>query len=258
MKLITIPFSHFCEKGRWALDLTGIPYDEVRIAPVIQRLVVMPLGSLTVPVLIDGRHVTSESNEILRLCDQRFPADEKLFPADPDLRAEVEQLVERFDTVTAPNVRLWFYAWATADPEKLREYGQHGLPPGQRRIMKAALPVISKMLSAHFEIESGTHERAAEIVTGELEFVGDLLADGRPYLVGDHFTAADLAFCAFVGNSLGAPGYGGPGFTPPPGPAELAPQVLQWAQLPVAAWVHGVYAQHRMAKPGLRSLQFAL
>ena len=27
-RLITIPFSHYCEKARWALDYCGVPYTE--------------------------------------------------------------------------------------------------------------------------------------------------------------------------------------------------------------------------------------
>ena len=27
-QLVTIPFSHYCEKARWALDLAQIPYRE--------------------------------------------------------------------------------------------------------------------------------------------------------------------------------------------------------------------------------------
>lgn len=40
LTLITISFSHFCERGRWALDLARLPYSEVRSLPLLHMPVV--------------------------------------------------------------------------------------------------------------------------------------------------------------------------------------------------------------------------
>ena len=37
-KLITFAASHFCEKGRWALDWHGIAYDEVGWPPGVHQI----------------------------------------------------------------------------------------------------------------------------------------------------------------------------------------------------------------------------
>jgi glutathione S-transferase len=61
MKLITIAYSHCCEKARWGLDRARLPYVEKGYAPVIHRLAVVPLSER----LSDGR---------LYLAGERFTA----------------------------------------------------------------------------------------------------------------------------------------------------------------------------------------
>ena len=52
-RLITIPISHFCEKARWALDRTGVPYREERHVQLVHRLYVRRAGGgTTAPVLV--------------------------------------------------------------------------------------------------------------------------------------------------------------------------------------------------------------
>jgi glutathione S-transferase len=250
LQLLTIPFSHFSEKGRWAMDRSGAVYREIRFAPVVQRMAVMPFGSLTVPVLLNLPHVVRGSNEILKFADDFGSDDERLFPLDSSERAEVEALVQRFDDAIAPNVRLWFYSWATADPERLKLYGCHGLPPIQKKLMESWLAGISKMLRMHFKLDEETHARAAGIVTAEMEFVSGLLADGREYLVGGRFSAADLAFAAFTGNAVSSPEYGGWRYSPPPKPDDLVAQSDEWIATPAGQWVRRIYADHRMQRTG--------
>src|SRR3954470_22891700 len=196
MRLMTIPFSHFCEKSRWALDRAGIPYREVMFAPVFQRLAVIPFGSLTVPILVDGRHVARGSSEIIEFCDERGPAQNRLFPLEEPERSAVAELVERFDEIVAPDFREWFYSWVTADPQRMLKYGTRGLPPIQTRAARASHQVISRVLVSHFRLDEASHAAAAASVTKEIDFVSELLSDGLEYLVADRFTAADLTFAS--------------------------------------------------------------
>src|SRR5258708_6655248 len=65
--LVTIPFSHFCEKARWGLDRAGVRYVEEGHMPGFHRLAVRRTGSrrTSVPVLVvDGRAI-GDSTEIL-------------------------------------------------------------------------------------------------------------------------------------------------------------------------------------------------
>ena len=96
-RLITIPISHYCEKARWALELAEIEYVE---SAHLQLLHYWPAwragGGRTVPVLVTRDEVLTESRDILLWANQRLPAEKSLYPKDPALRAEVEQLERRF------------------------------------------------------------------------------------------------------------------------------------------------------------------
>jgi len=44
-RLITIPFSHYCEKARWALELCGIAYEEDGHLPVFHYAATLRAGA---------------------------------------------------------------------------------------------------------------------------------------------------------------------------------------------------------------------
>src|SRR5271168_4965983 len=109
--LITIPFSHFCEKGRWALDATGVGYREEGHLPIAHRRAVRRArGRRTVPVLVleDGR-VLDDSPLIVRFANDAAPESRKILPPEGPLRDEVLALERQFDFDFAPDVRRFVY-----------------------------------------------------------------------------------------------------------------------------------------------------
>ncbi|MGH2841275.1 MAG: glutathione S-transferase family protein [Solirubrobacteraceae bacterium] len=245
MKLVTIPVSHFCEKARWGLDRSGLQYTEQPYAPVLHRASVMPRGSKTAPVLLLGRRQdVLGSCAILEHCD-RHGSGTPLFGEDPDVRGEVEQLVARFDKRLGPPVRSWLYSWALEDRGELLRYCTLGVPSAQRRLVKAALPAFERVMRMAFKVTPQTHAECAERVGAELEFVSDLLADGRQFLAGDRFTAADLTFAALAGPAVSAPGYGGAQITLPDDPPDLAPEIGAWRATPAGRFAHTIYRDWR-------------
>ena len=238
MELITIPFSHFCEKARWGLDRAGVNYTEKGYAPVVHRFAVMPRGSTTAPVLVDGRRTIRGSSAILELCDTIGDGHAPLFPEDAAARREVEELVARFDARLGPTTRLWLYSWLVENPEQLMGLSSIGLAPGQRRRLRRTLPIVGRVLRMAMKIGPETHERCARRTDEELAFVSERLSDGRPFLAGERFTAADLTFAALAAPVLMQPGYGGGAITPPAAPPELAPAIARWRETPAGR--HGI------------------
>jgi glutathione S-transferase len=247
MKLITIPFSHFCEKARWGLDRARLTYVEKGYAPVMHMLAVMPLGSRTAPVLIDRGRIVRGSSAILELCDAQGHAPVPLYPEDTATRREVEKLVARYDIRLGTATRLWLYSWALDDHDELMRLGSVGLSPGQRRRLRRMLPVVTRALRMAFGIGPETHERSARRADEELELVSDRLSDGRLYLVGERFTAADLTFAALAAPILMPPGYGGGAITVPPAPATLAAEIERWRKTPAGRHGMAIYRDWRLA-----------
>src|SRR5262245_59025813 len=96
--LITIPISHYCEKARWALDRTGVPYREQAHLQLVHRLAVRRAGGrTTVPVLVCGDRVLADSADIVAEADTRAPPASRLYPDDAEAAAEVRGLESEFD-----------------------------------------------------------------------------------------------------------------------------------------------------------------
>jgi glutathione S-transferase len=75
--------------------------------------------------------------------------------------------------------------------------------------------------------------------------VAGLLADGRPHLCGDRFSAADLTFAALSASVLIPPQYG----VSLPGPDALPPETAELVERvrdhPAGRYALAMFAEHR-------------
>ncbi len=66
----------YCCKVKAVLDYKGIPYEKIEVNPMNQEELKQVEGAKTygkVPVLVDGKKVVFESNDIIAYLDQKFP-----------------------------------------------------------------------------------------------------------------------------------------------------------------------------------------
>jgi glutathione S-transferase len=231
-RLITIPVSHYCEKTRWALSRLQIPFVEERHMPPfhrfatrglaapsgelasqpnlspLNRLVGQTVGGQSVPVLIADREVWLSSDAILQYADTIAPDDLKLYPTNPQHRQQIDQLVESFDTVLAPAVRLWTYSYIMDRSDLVRSLWCEGVPWYESMLFPVVFPWMRSNVVQMYDI-SPTSAIAADQTIGRIfDMVDGLLADGRSYLVGDRFSAADLAFVTLAAAMVMPEGYG--------------------------------------------------
>ncbi len=219
-RLITIPFSHYCEKARWALERAGLPYREERHVQGIHLLAARRAGGgATVPVLVTPDGVLTESGEILAWVDRRSPPELRLFPAEPSARAEVERLCRRFDDELGPRGRRLMYVHMLAQPALMLRFNNAGVPRWEDRAIRLGWPVAVRYARRRLSIRPGVESGDEAAVWREFDFAAGLLADGRRYLCGDRFGAADLTFAALSAAVIVPPRYGvalpQPGVLPP-------------------------------------------
>ena len=74
--LVSLPFSPWSEKAKWALEARGVPFEIVRYQPLIGELGLRRLlrrwrGRVTVPVLVTDAGVIDDSAAIARWADER-------------------------------------------------------------------------------------------------------------------------------------------------------------------------------------------
>lgn len=220
-RLITIPISHYCEKGRWALDRAGVEYTEV---PHLQgfHLVASKLagGKGTTPVLVtEDAGVLAESAHVLAYASRHGPPELGLYGDGPGDREQIFALQRDFDDDLGPHGRLWMYQHLLDRPDLAIKYGCTGVPGWERRALPSLFGAMGKLISAKLGVSADAAVESEKHVDATFDRVAERLADGRPYLVGERFSAADLAFAALAGAVLMPPQWG----VPLPQPDELPP-----------------------------------
>jgi glutathione S-transferase len=246
--LVTIPISHFCEKARWALDRAGVDYVEKRHIQLVHVFAVKRAGGgTTAPVLGTPEGVYDESPAILRYADEHLPEEQRLYPAGVAELAEVVALERSFDEVLGPQGRLWLYHEVFKDARRFSRWNLTGVPAWERLVFPFVLPYAKRRIRRHFGITDATAEAAVTDVDEEFDAVAERLADGRRYLVGDRFSAADLAFAALSAPVIVPPEYGTP--LPQPGdlPEETAAAVQRWRSHPAGQFALRLFREERPA-----------
>ena len=168
MRVHRIPHSTNVERVALALAHKSIPVDWVDVDPDDRSRVVALSGQELVPVLeTDHGEVIADSMRIVAWLEKRRP-DPPLWPAAPRRRAEVDVFIEWFD-------RVW------------------KVPPNAMAAELAREQPDERLLNAH-----------ATRLRHWLDVFEDLL-DGRDWLMGEGFGAADLCAFPFLKYGLAEP-----------------------------------------------------
>ena len=256
--LITITFSHFCEKARWALQHVGLPFREDGHLPILHYAATRRVGAgRTVPVLVHRGRVIGDSTDILLYLDGLDGAQRgapRLYPPESSAaRAECLALEDRFDRDLGPATRRVAYFHLLPSFRAQAPSLRAGLPPLEAALLGPLLPLAAPLMAAALRRGLGITPDGARRSQAKLDAVLDLvdrqLADGRPYLLGADFSAADLTFAALLGPVLLPPGYGGPLPSLADAPASLRALAESIAARPAGALALRAYRDHRRPAP---------
>ncbi|GAB4817329.1 hypothetical protein N2152v2_004375 [Parachlorella kessleri] len=159
-----------------------------------------------------------------------------LFPPG-EAGQEVEQLCKEFDDRLGPAVRCWVYSHLLYTPCIARAMASPPAPLWERMAMRCGgwwllRPLMVKGMRINPENGKAKLQRIRSI----FDSVAERLADGRPYLVGDAFTAADLTFAALAAPAVGQP------YAVAPGLGEETPPEMREVLLELRAHPAGKFA----------------
>jgi glutathione S-transferase len=154
--LITISFSHYCEKARWALDRCGVQYVEESHLPVFHYLATYRnKAKRSVPVLVDGKTVVRDSSDIIAWADKHRPGSLIPISGAEDALAIEDDLDNHF----GPATRRWayFHLLPTRDADP---YLVEGAPRWQRTLLKLSRPVAVAYLRRSLKIDEAGVQRS--------------------------------------------------------------------------------------------------
>ncbi|MFZ1155075.1 MAG: glutathione S-transferase family protein [Solirubrobacteraceae bacterium] len=207
--LVTIPISHYCEKARWALDRTDVTYRESAHVQALHRIATRRAGGgLTAPVLVCADGVLADSADILSWADGQSRPGRALYPNDPVRATEVRRIEDDFNTRLGPHSRCWLYQQLRRRRDLAISYGCTGIPTWERATLRLGYPVLIAIVARVLDVTPSTAVQSEREVRAVFDEVGERLADGRRYLCGDEFTAADLTFSALAAPVLMPAAYG--------------------------------------------------
>jgi glutathione S-transferase len=197
-RLITIPVSHYCEKVRWALTRMKFNFVEEPHSPPFHLFVTKKLGGKTTPILVTDTEVFTDSTDILKYLNSITLDADKLYPSNPELQQQVEELEELFDSELGTATRRWGYSYISNDYKNIQRSWCQGVPKIQKILYPLSFLSMQKVLQKKFQLTPNSSQEAYGKIKRIFEQVSQLLADGRTYLVGDNFSAADLTFAALA------------------------------------------------------------
>lgn len=256
MRLVTIPLSHYCERARWALDRCGVSYREEQHLQMFHFAPVRRAGGRrTVPVLVTPEGPLTDSADIVAYADRHADSERSLYPEDETRRAEAHALESTYAGDFGVETRRWAYHRLLPHRRLVTEHNAGQAPLHERIALRLGFSLARGQISRYLEISDETAARARDLVQRTFDDVAERLADGRRYLTGDTFTAADLTFCALAAVTVFPPQYGGGqgGVRLPPRealPSALAQEIDALRSHPAGAFVLRLYREERTASPG--------
>jgi len=191
LKLIQIPFSHTCIKVRRALEMKGLAHEIQDISPVDRSAVFAASGQGLVPVLVDGGRTITDSTAILLYLEETYP-QRPLLPEEPAQRAECLLLEDWSNAILTALTRRLAYWHTLSVPgtlERLFFPGSRGL----RRWIEGRLG--RRAVRKRFGLSADRNSRDEVEVRRVAQLAMNRLG-GRPYLVGEAPTLADIALAA--------------------------------------------------------------
>lgn len=207
-RLITIRPSHYNEKARWALDRFELEYEEEPWMPMTHFLgsakVLLPrrLGRpdaqssrLSTPILVTEDRTLTDSSEIVAFAASH--SGSRLHWS-----SEVIDLDRHLSGRFGADTRRLAYHHLLPDQALLEELAHRSVDPLQAWAWIALSPVVRKVVTRRLQVFPDKSARSRDRIVEEFERVGERLADGRRYLCGDRFSAADLSFAALASLAL--------------------------------------------------------
>ena len=250
--LITLLPSSGVDLGRWLLAHYGVTYTERPHAPIFHVLALKYWGegpnNYPLYVAEDGKTKTAGGRPIAHLFEPSAPADKKLFPdaaTEPELAKQVDELTDYTYLKLGDDVVNWSYwnflkykwvVWPSLTTK---------VPWYEKLTCLLAFRVIRALMYKGLKLDQSVADAALTDIYAGFDKLDAMLADGRPYLMGDKMTYVDLATAASLGPMILAQGYHGMLPNHAKCPVFMQEIYQELRQRPTGLFIQRMYDQHR-------------
>ncbi|MGH2924395.1 MAG: glutathione S-transferase C-terminal domain-containing protein, partial [Solirubrobacterales bacterium] len=177
--------------------------------------------------------------------DRNAPPGRRLYPDDAEAAAEARELEREFDERLGPHGRLWMYDGLRGRRDLAVAYGCTGVPGWERGALRVAYPLLTRAIDRYLGVTPAAAARSLGEVREVFGAVARRLDDGRPYLLGERFSAADLTFSALAASVLMPPEYGVALPQPDELPVPVADVVRELRAHPAGAHAMAMFRSER-------------
>ncbi|MBK8814542.1 MAG: cytochrome P450 [Methylococcaceae bacterium] len=210
-RLLSISVSPYCELVRWVLEKASVPYQETCSVPVLHFFAnKCKGGGIDVPLFISNEVTLTEARQTIEYIDSRVPPALMLYPSDSALNTETQRLLDVFFAKLITSVSSFSYSYCLPEKALLMPVITYKAPSWQTclvdRFYSKFRARMEQSLPAGMHLIDGFRKTIEEVFTE----VDGLLKDGRPFLLGDQLTIADISFAAMTGPLLAPNNYGSP------------------------------------------------
>lgn len=199
-------------------------------------------SATSLPILVvDG--------EVIQGSDKIFDWAEEISKMSPSSLTPVDMkdcltIEKRLDNILGVHIRRYFYSEILVEyPDQVRSEYIKDLSLLNKIMFYLAWGMIQKRMIEFMDLGKQQRLESREIILGELNWMDKMLSDGRPYLIGDKFSRADITAASLLA-PITIPAEH-PVYEMDTLPKLMAQDVRDWQNRPSINWVHNIYNKHR-------------
>ncbi|MGB3365164.1 MAG: glutathione S-transferase C-terminal domain-containing protein, partial [Thermodesulfobacteriota bacterium] len=151
---------------------------------------------------------------------------------------------KRLDDIAGVQVRRLYYSESLMDsPAVVRQIFAKDLSFFNKMVLRGSWGLVRKVMIKSMDIGKEQREDSKNIINQELDWLDDILSDGRPFLLGDKFSSADLTAASLLAPIAKPKEH--PVYNDIPLPPKFMTDVEIWKDRSSIKWVRNIYSQHR-------------
>lgn len=235
------------EMVRWCCEHWELELRESLHVPVFHIIPLAFYGTSNAqrPAVVYKGKILRTEPQIIKYLDALAPPDKRLVPEGKEGREVLKRVKYYRETTRRAGVVQYMYYHLLKRRELVWTSFTTDTPSFEHPLARWLFPLIKLGLTEGLHLSPARAKRGLINIREGFTAVEKQLADGRPYLMGDDFTLADLSFAACTAPALLLDGYGGHLPTVERLPEAMRDVVYELRSRPAGQFAARIYRDHR-------------